>query len=242
MATAKRELNLVVMNANGPGNAENRRKGIAKLLDEEEPLLVFMQEFNWKNLHQRQWRSLVVPDYYQYVGHAEAGFVYDTREITLTRYDNNTDVIRMHERMRKKGDFTEYAELPRMCICMMESKGAPSFKLLVISWHGPHNGFKTSTKEEVVRSFCELVILLKDEYQLPVIVGGDFNLKATSVEKCLHEDLHVIKLSKFTIDMLLVDKNDSHITDEDKLEKVKWNTDKEKLVFDHVPLKIAFHP
>ncbi|XP_041372480.1 uncharacterized protein LOC121385767 [Gigantopelta aegis] len=238
---ATEELNLVVMNAGGPGNAENRRKGIAKVLKKKKPLLVFMQEFNCNKLHEGRWGSLKVPHCYQCVGDGDVGFVYDTDKITLTRYDNKKCVTRMHKQLCKHSHVKNYAELSRMCIYVMESKGAPSYKLLVISWHGHHKCADT-VKEEVVRLFCKFIILLEGKYRLPVIVGGDFNLKATSVEKCLHEDLHVIKPSESAIDMLLVHKDVSKITAMGQLEKIMWKTGKVEETFNHVPLKIAFHP
>lgn len=64
-----------------------------------------------------------------------------------------------------------------MFISEIKTKGVPTTHFLCVSWHGSHNSRK---KAELLEEFKNLLVFMNEigqQYDLPLIIGGDFNLQ-----------------------------------------------------------------
>ncbi|XP_046565009.1 uncharacterized protein LOC124273752 [Haliotis rubra] len=187
MATAPVEYVILDMNANGDttaGMRGKRKRHIADVLQLESPLVVCLQEFVWTGIHSSAFKDIDVPDHFQYEGHNEAGFIFDTREITYSKIDNKTSVRNMYDNMVRRSDMgSDYFELPRLCVRQIKSKGAPNFVILCASWHGPHK-VSMEKKKKALDTLVKFLLKLKvEEGDVPLLLGGDFNMGVSDVER-----------------------------------------------------------
>ncbi|XP_046565839.1 uncharacterized protein LOC124274521 isoform X1 [Haliotis rubra] len=243
MATAPAEYVILDMNANGDSKAgmrEKRKHHILDLLMLNRPLVVCLQEFVWTGIHSSAFKDIDVPDHFQYEGHKEAGFIFDIREITYSRIDNKTSVRNMYDNMVESSDMaSDYFELPRLCVYKIQSKGAPNFEILCASWHGPHK-VSTEQKQKALDTLVKFLLKLKlkveeKEKNIPLLLGGDFNMSASAVKRRLPSNgslmLHTPDDS--SIDMFIVSSDIVQIFSISEVETMKRNS-----AFDHLHLKI----
>ncbi|XP_046547143.1 uncharacterized protein LOC124257146 isoform X5 [Haliotis rubra] len=243
MATAPAKYVIFDMNANGDSKAgmrEKRKHHIANVLKSESPLVVFLQEFLWKGIHSKPWEEFGIPDHFQYEGHNEAGFIFDTREITYLRIDNKTSVRNMYDTMVKESDMgSDYFELPRLCVYKIESKGAPNFEILCASWHGPYK-VSMEKKQKALDTLVKFLLKLKvEEENIPLLLGGDFNMSASAVKNRLpsNDSLMLNTPGDSSIDMFIVSSDIMQLFSVSKVDTMKSNE-----AFDHLHLKIYLIP
>ncbi|XP_046559989.1 uncharacterized protein LOC124269001 [Haliotis rubra] len=241
MATAPAEYVILDMNANGDSKAgmrEKRKHHIADVLMSKSPLVVCLQEFVWVGIHSRGWKEFDVPDHFQYEGHKEAGFIFDAREITYSRIDNKTSVRNMYDNMVKRSDMvSDYFELPRLCVFKIQSKGAPHFEILCASWHGPHR-VSMEKKKKALDTLVKFLLKLKvEEENIPLLLGGDFNMPASAVERRLPSNgsLMLNTPDDSSIDMFIVSSDIVQIFSISKVHTMKKHS-----AFDHLHLEMNF--
>ncbi|XP_071105095.1 uncharacterized protein [Haliotis cracherodii] len=239
MAGAPAEYLILDINANGDsgkGMREKRKQYIAHVLTTQDPLVVCVQEFLWQGIHSRGWADLDVPDHFQYAGHNEAGFIFDTREVTYSRIDNKASVRNMYDNMVKRSDIgLEYFELPRLCVHKIKSKGAPNFEILCASWHGPYRVSK-ERKEKSLDSLVKFLLKLKvEEENVPLLLGGDFNFPAAKVKSRLPSDgsLMLNTPDDSSIDIFITSSDIGNMFSISKVHTMKRNS-----AFDHLHLEM----
>ncbi|XP_067666895.1 uncharacterized protein [Haliotis asinina] len=239
MAAASAEYVILDMNANGDSKAgmrDKRKQHIADVLISESPLVVCVQEFDWVDIHSKGWKEFDVPDHFQYEGHKEAGFIFDTREITSFRIDNKRSVRNMYDNMVLRSDMaSDYFELPRLCIYKIKSKGAPNFEILCASWHGPHK-VSFEKKKKTLDTLVKFLLKLKvEEENVPVLLGGDFNMKAYDVKRRLPQNgsLMLNTPDDSSKDMFIMSSDIEQIFSISKVHTLKRNS-----AFDHMHLEI----
>ncbi|XP_046565007.1 uncharacterized protein LOC124273751 isoform X2 [Haliotis rubra] len=229
MATAYAKYVILDMNANGKtkkGMAEKRKLRIEHVLRSEKPLVVCLQEFLWKGIHSRAWKKFDIPDHFKYEGHKEAGFIYDERKITCTSIDNQNWV-----RTMMSGN-----ELSRLCVCRIQFKLVPNLEILCVSWHGRHRVCKQE-KENSLDKLVNFLLKLNEKFRnVPLLLGGDFNIPASTVGRKLQSNGILILMTPedSSIDMFIIN---SDITRKFSVSKV-YTMEKNK-AFDHLPLKIC---
>ncbi|XP_046565010.1 wiskott-Aldrich syndrome protein homolog 1-like [Haliotis rubra] len=239
MATAPVEYVILDMNANGDtkaGMRKERKRHIADVLESESPLVVCLQEFDWKGIHSSTFKDIKVSDHFQYEGHKEAGFIFDTREITYSRIDNKTSVRNMYDSMVRRGDMgSDYFVLPRLRVYKIQSKGAPHFEILCASWHGPHR-VSMEIKKMALDTLVKFLLKLKvEEGNVPFLLGGDFNMPASTVKRRLPSNgsLMLNTPDDLSIDMFIISSDIGQIFSISKVCTMKGNS-----AFDHSHLKI----
>lgn len=176
-------LSLLLWNVGGPsagkGTASKRKRAIIGHLESKQPTIFLVQEFLWRYIeNHRTWKGVSITDRYKYIGHKEAGILYDINELDAKNLTTDTKIRNILEEMLEKNELPPgFTPLGRMCISEIKTKGVPMTHFLCVSWHGSHNSRK---KADLLEEFKNLLVFVKEigeQYDLPLIIGGDFNLK-----------------------------------------------------------------
>lgn len=176
-------IQIVLWNVGGPsagtGTASKRKRGITGLLESIKCYLFLFQEFLWSNIESHlTWKSAHITKRYKYIGHKEAGILYDKNKLEVINLTEETEIrTKLDEMIRKKKLPQGFTPLGRMVISEIKTKAGPKTHFLCVSWHGSHNSRK---KADLLEEFKNLLVFLKeieDHYDLPLLIGGDFNLQ-----------------------------------------------------------------
>lgn len=104
--------------------------------------------------------------------------MYDIDELEVDNLTDATEIGTKLEEMIRKGELPPgLTPLGRMFISEIKTKGVPTTHFLCVSWHGSHNSRK---KAELLEEFKNLLVFMNEigqQYDLPLIIGGDFNLQ-----------------------------------------------------------------
>lgn len=100
-------MSLLLWNVGGPsagkGTASKRKRAIIGLLESKSPSIVLLQEFLWRKIeNHRTWKVADITDRYEYVGHKEAGILYDTDELEVNNLTTDTKIRRILEELLRK--------------------------------------------------------------------------------------------------------------------------------------------
>lgn len=80
--------------------------------------------------------------------------------------------------MRRKGELSPgFTPLGRMFLSEIKTKGVPTTHFLCVSWHGSHNSRKKADLLEEFKNLLVFMEAIEDHYDLPLLIGGDFNLQ-----------------------------------------------------------------
>lgn len=169
---------ILLMNTNGPslgrGTARRRQTAFKEIVDDLNPSIIFTQECNSK------FRTcLERPEYVQYPrSKSEAGLIFNEHEFDrqlLTHHAFLLSTIRRLTNARlinKDFDFVGRAQVMRFTSWPGIQ---PALDVIAISWHGVHR-CDEEKKIIYIDNFFTVVARLQNEWNLPVIIGGDFNL------------------------------------------------------------------
>lgn len=92
----------------GKGSASKRKKVITGLLESTQPYLGLVQEFPWSKIEShRTWKDLHITDRYKYLGHKEAGILYDIDELEVNNLTKETKIRTILEEMIRKRELPQ---------------------------------------------------------------------------------------------------------------------------------------
>ncbi|CAC5425239.1 unnamed protein product [Mytilus coruscus] len=189
------------MNANGcvPKDLNRKWKISSKrnyirqdIISTYEPDLIFLQDSDILLRNICTWDFS--PKNYQSVGDKAAGILFDTSTFTLCMdEDPKANIRRLYEfiTIGKKNDLNSEI-LSRMEAVILQTKGPSKKKFLCISFHG-QNKLKNEKKIKIFKDFKSLITRYSSNKNIPVVIGGDFNL-----------DLSMLSQQEFT-ELLLID-------------------------------------
>lgn len=123
---------------------------------------------------------------YKAIGPKRNGIIYDMDTIMYVE-DPTTRLRQIYESKSKSIIRNESAEIfARMCARVLKGTGVNAQPTLFVSWHGPHK--KTMDyKRKLYHDLCLVFSHYAFETNIPVIIGGDFNLdliNAKNLEVC----------------------------------------------------------
>lgn len=176
-------ISLVVWNVGGPsagkGTASKRKRVITGLLESKQPSLVLVQEFSWIKIKRHNtWKDAHITDRYEYIRHKEAGILYDKNKLEVINLTEETEIrTKLDEMIRKKKLPQGFTPLGRMVISEIKTKAGPKTHFLCVSWHGSHNSRKKADLLEEFKNLLVFMEAIEDHYDLPLLIGGDFNLQ-----------------------------------------------------------------
>ncbi|XP_052808590.1 uncharacterized protein LOC128237264 [Mya arenaria] len=203
---AIRPITIITMNASGKHQpdlldvATKRKEAIRTLLNGERPHLILFQNFIPDQDFQEEFQN------YKNIGESpkSASQFYDTLSLfcPLSLYFKNGQ-----KKIKSKGMFVngEFAEIMysvseyitgcpviakhRFCISQManlrrDPKLPPAF--VCISWHGPYTQAKLNEKKELLEGLLQILDNWFKKYNIPVIMGGDFNLSYKKAKKLMY--------------------------------------------------------
>lgn len=182
-------IKIVLWNVGGPsagtGTASKRKRVIIKFLESIKCYLFLFQEFLWSKIEShRTWKSAPITDRYEYIGHKEAGILYDIDKLEVINLTEERQIrTKLDEMIRKKKLPQGFTPLGRMFISEIKTKGVPKTHFLCVSWHGSHNSRK---RADLLEEFKNLLVFIKEigeHYDLPLLIGGDFNLQYKDIPK-----------------------------------------------------------
>lgn len=194
--------NLLIMNVAGPsdgeGSADRRKQTIHDVIEIEHPNLILFQEFGWKGVSGKTWSKFPIHDNYQLSGNTEASLLYDTNVFLISELPATTLQSVLDEMKRKDGKVpTDFTPLPRMCARIVESKGAPIKKFICVSWHGRYSKRSVSYLIQEFKNTMEFFkgLLLKLKENLPVVIGGDFNINIEKIREFVMSPFRIYEYS-----------------------------------------------
>lgn len=154
-----------------------RRHAIQKIISDEKPDIILMQESKNCDLE-----YICNQDFgnkkYTYVENnskKDAAIIYDSTK--FKRFENPTNT-KTHI-LNMKPEISKDADL-RMCAVILQEKCQNRQPFLCATWHGPSK-IQYGEKKKIYRDLCLCLGLYLYEKQIPVILGGDFNLDLMSV-------------------------------------------------------------
>ena len=192
MATGGNQRPIKIITAN-IGYASNdhdpgeRKRAIVRLLDNNNPTIVILQESHFKKMGSKStyWRDFHFPKKYKaIIKNGEATFFYDSEEIELTSVD--VDEIQNANDQLHRNDTTSDLPLAMTLMVVAEpiDKSKPTF--LCVSWHGKYKEDDEKQRKDLTLLF-EIVTSFSKKKKLPVLLGGDFNAPFSGIQSVLEE-------------------------------------------------------
>lgn len=180
-------MGIVTMNVNGKNDElgecpDRRRHTLHNVITKLNPAILMLQECPWKNIRGWVWGKRSIPENYVYIGHAEASIIYDNNIVTVSDVPRDelesilTQLQSQNEDSIGSTIPTEFAPLPRMTAVRFDHNILPDAKFLCISWHGKYNGLSKKNLMDDFRYLMEFLKKIREKYQLPLLIGGDFNI------------------------------------------------------------------
>lgn len=189
-------MSLVNANVGGPsagnGTALKRKLAIKGLLMNFQPDILFLQEFSWPIKYHD-----FIPEQYQYVGNREAGIMFDRNKVIIDQFDTTGMGI-----LQTFGEIINLKELPierplmsRMWMEVITIRAWPFVKVLCVSWHGPYNRMTEMNRITEFKKLLKYVSYIGFRKNLPIIIGGDFNISFEKVSEIVQSPLEIYKYS-----------------------------------------------
>lgn len=104
--------------------------------------------------------------------------MYDIDELEVNNLTKETKIRTILEEMIRKRELPQgFTPLGRIFISEIKTKGVPTTHFLCFSWHGSHNSRKKADLLEELKNLLVFMKEIGEQYDLPLITGGDFNLQ-----------------------------------------------------------------
>ena len=197
----RKAISIITANAGytpGKGHAALRQQAISLLLnDDNAPELVLFQEFDNRKLNvtSPKWKPYNISEKYKYHYKGnDASFLYDKTRIIFEDVDDNeewkTRLSKIRKELKKKDQRLELA-LGRMPMAVVKMVKDENERFACVSYHGP-SSVSDDAKWLEIEGMLMLVTTWSKEMNLPLIIGGDFNLEFLNVSA--HLERMVTKL------------------------------------------------
>ena len=187
-------LKILLMNANGPGFAEGKKRAVYETYMNVEPDLVFFQEFKWSSITSSAFGGYQWPSYLRYTGHQESSFLYDERKVVAVISLPAAQIQRWVDLLVGKGSLSvEFAPVARMCMRQIVVKSG--WTAVCVSWHGR---YRTGEKLEQFKNLMTFVQYAQNKLQLPFVIAGDFNIYMKQIKDYIPEGftLHPVRYTE----------------------------------------------
>lgn len=162
-------------------SVEERKNGIAGLLNEEMPDIVFFQEFPWVDLQTlRNCRN--IPVQYEYLGTKGTSIVYNSYRIKIPPQNG---ILPADVQLR--GYLSEFTKDAVFHILKVVISSA---QYLCVSWYCP-NSDKNEEKLQKLRQMLDSVVRITSPTSLPFIIAGDFNIPLENVQQFITNDMRI---------------------------------------------------
>ncbi|CAC5383188.1 unnamed protein product [Mytilus coruscus] len=123
---------------------------------------------------------------YKYVSNEETGILYNVVDWKIE--EPKTDLVNLYDVLAHKNIISRESELKaRFHALILKSKG-PDGEFLCVTYHGRYTGKTENKKLEILKDLLILLLnYLKIKTDLPLILGGDFNVEfdATTLQKLI---------------------------------------------------------
>lgn len=161
------------------GDLDKCRVVLRKLVKRVRPSLVFLQESKFQDIA----RNYQFPKEYESAFKGEDRFLYDNTELELKMIDSG-EIITLRD--RKFREFASYIapEYINMALVNTSKRTKNDSDILCVSWHGPHieDGLNSKRRMVILKVILLFVKAVGEKYDLPFIIGGDFNLELAGAQ------------------------------------------------------------
>lgn len=192
----RKTISIITANAGytrGKGHAAFRQQAISLILnDDNAPELVLFQEFDNRefDVTSPKWKPYNISDKYKYIYKGNnASFLYHKDKLTLEDVDDNTEwqdnLMKIREELQKKDQRLELA-VGRMPMAVATMVNDETAQFACVSYHGPSK-VKDDAKWLEIEGMLMLVTTWSKQMNLPLIIGGDFNLEFLNVSAHLEK-------------------------------------------------------
>lgn len=172
-------VNIGIADVGGPsqkGATSKRKLGLSNLIKQTRPDILLLQQCPWPlNPPSTRPGDVEIPVQYKYVGTKEAGILYNNFDVGVRHLKNLEEYIEELKEM-KILPIGYSVPLNRMCIAIIKSIVFYPDRFLCVSWHGPHNGMRKPDLKNYLRSFLIFISYIGLRQNLPIIIGGNFNI------------------------------------------------------------------
>lgn len=244
----QREISIITANTGYitvEGNGEKRRRKISELLKNENPTLVLLQMFAFRNFDVSSglWSEYDVPSKYKniYTGD-EANFLYDETKLNVASLDkaDQKTVDEFRDELRKTDELQ--LALGRMPMVVAKTNQGNA-KFLCVSFHGLYK-INDERKWLEFEAMLRLVAKVSEEMKLPFIIGGGFNLNIRDASDFLKEKKFPVSIVVHSYEALSrrekTLKRDFFIGSKslvlEKVHPYDWNKDPNFAIFTHDPI------
>lgn len=211
--------------------ADHRKEGVAGLLNNETPDIVFFQDFPWVNL-QTPGEHMPIAGEYEYSGWRNASIVHKRNRFTVVSL-NEID-MEDEELAGNLSELTNDGRLHMLKITITSS--LTSF--LCVSWYG-----KKAIASLQLQQMLKIVEKTARSNRLPFIIAGDFNVSFDNIEteignlgmRIYNYEPQTRRANKQNIDFFIASEN-LCLTD---VQSINWGDLPEDVdtIFDHDPVR-----
>lgn len=169
--------------------ADDRKDGIAGLLTDEMPDIVFFQEFPWVDLQTlRNCRN--IPVQYEYSGKDGTSILYNGNRIKVT---SQTRILPADLQLR--GYLREFTQDKVLHILKIEINLT---HYLCVSWHGPKSD-DNKEKLHKLQKMLDIVVEISNLTRLPFIIAGDFNIPLERVQTIIADNSYGMRIYNYCL-------------------------------------------
>lgn len=185
-------MSIGIANVGGPnigkGTTRRRKLALTGLVLKQQPTIFFLQEFLW----QSNASFVFNPKQYEYVGHNEAGILFDRNKVFVL-FLNVVWIGKKLEDMKLNGILPMEYILPqkRMCMVQIICRALPHEPFLCISWHGPYKRITETDRINELVSLLKFIGFISKQMDLPFIIAGDFNISFKKVSEIVPNDFSI---------------------------------------------------
>ncbi|XP_031569672.1 uncharacterized protein LOC116304141 [Actinia tenebrosa] len=179
-------LSVVTFNiGGGDGTRDDKKRMINTFLSDHLPSVIYLQENPWRfdNLKDHFPK---IEERYEAVSHKhlDATVLYRRDVIEDEGSEELMESFRDEFNGNSHVDLVTFKERASFSV-LTEIRTGASF--VAISWHGEHTGLSEQEKRETFEDLLLVINKINSETNLPVVLGGDFNITLYSVSDSIEE-------------------------------------------------------